>query len=332
MDGVTGAFVAQPVLRRYWHAVARPDALAGGPLAVTLLGVRLVVWRAPGGELAAAVDRCPHREAPLSAGVVVDLGLQCPYHGWTYAADGRCVLVPSAGPGAAVPPRAVLQRVHAAERYGLVWLCLDEPAAPIPAIAEDTDRCFRRINQPVERWAASATRLVDNFLDTAHFPFVHLGSFGGAGDAMVARVELEPLGDFYGYRYEVTAANALGAEASGQSAGTVERRMSTGFSLPFLVRSTIEYATGLRHTLLLSSAPIDDEASWFTFVVWRNDDFSVPADEVTRLDRMIGAEDKRMLEQVPGPLPLDATTLVNVQADRASLEWKRRFKELLEAR
>ena len=325
-----GTFAGSTVLRSYWHAVARPDALLDGPLAITLLGERLVVWRAPGGELAAAVDRCPHREAPLSAGTVVAGGLQCPYHGWTYDEGGRCVLVPSAGTGAAIPPRAVLQSVRAAERYGLIWLCLDEPAAPIPTIAEDTEPGFRRINQPVERWAASATRLVDNFLDTAHFPFVHLGSFGGAADPEVARVELEPLGDFYGYQYEVEAVNsAAGASASGQAAATVSRRMSTGFALPFLVRSTIEYATGLRHTLLLASAPIDDEATWFTFVVWRNDDFSVPGDEVTRLDRMIGAEDKRMLEQVPGPLPLDATTLVNVQADRASLEWKRRFNDLL---
>ena len=325
-----GTFAASPALRRYWHAVARPDALLAGPLAVTLLGQPVVVWRTPDGRVAAADDRCPHREAPLSHGTVVDLGLQCPYHGWTYDGDGRCVLVPSAGPGATVPPRAVLRAVHAAERYGLVWLCLDEPAAPIPEIAEDTDGCFRRINQPVERWSASATRLVDNFLDTAHFPFVHLGSFGGAADPEVARVDLKPLGDFFGYQYEVVAANTLGADASGQAGATVERRMSTGYALPFLVRSTIEYATGLRHTLLLSSAPIDDDSTWFTFVVWRNDDFSVPGDEVTRLDRLIGAEDKRMLEQVPGPLPLDATTLVNVQADRASVEWKRRFKELLD--
>jgi phenylpropionate dioxygenase-like ring-hydroxylating dioxygenase large terminal subunit len=331
-NGAVTSFACNPALRGYWHAVARPDAVLAGPLAVTLLGERLVVWRAPEGRLAAAVDRCPHREAPLSAGTVVDLGLQCPYHGWTYDADGCCVLVPSAGLGAAVPPRAVLQRVHVAERYGLLWLCLDEPVAPIPEIAEDTDRDFRRINQPVEQWAASATRLVDNFLDTAHFPFVHLGSFGGAADPEVARMELEPLGDFYGYQYEVVAANAMGAEASGQTGATVERRMSTGFALPLLVRSTIEYATGLRHTLLLTSAPIDDGSTWFTFVVWRNDDFSVPGDEVTRLDRLIGAEDKRMLEQVAGPLPLDATTLVNVQADRASVEWRRRFKTLLDER
>ncbi len=325
------SFASNPALRGYWYAVAQPASLLGGPLAVTLLGEQLVVWRSPGGAVAAAYDRCPHREAPLSAGSVVDRGLQCPYHGWTYDADGRCVLVPSSGPDGAIPPRAVLRRIQATERYGLVWLCLDEPVAPIPAVAEDTEPSFRRINQVVERWEAATTRLVDNFLDYAHFPFVHLGSFGGATDPEVGRVDLEPLGEFYGYQYAVEAANpATGAAASGQSGTTVSRRMSTGFALPFTVRSTIEYASGLRHTLLLLSTPIDDERSYFTFVVWRNDDFSVPGDEVTRLDRLIGAEDKRMLEQLSGPLPLDATALVNVQADRASVEWKRRLKELLD--
>ena len=60
-----------------------------------------------------------------------------------------------------------------------------------------------------------------------------------------------------------------------------------------------------------------------------NDDFSVAAEEVTRLDFAIGAEDKRMLELVPGVLPLDQTTLVNVQSDRCSVEWRRQLSEYL---
>ena len=83
------------------------------------------------------------------------------------------------------------------------------------------------------------------------------------------------------------------------------------------MRSTIHYGNGLQHVLLLLSTPIDDVTSLFTFVVWRNDDFKVSAEEVIRFDLAIGAEDKRMLEKVPGVLPLDQTTLVSVQADRA---------------
>ena len=78
--------------------------------------------------------------------------------------------------------------------------------------------------------------------------------------------------------------------------------MSSAFSLPFTVRSTILYETGLEHIILLLSAPIDDITSYFTFVIWRNDDFSVPEDEVVAFDRAIGAEDKLMLEMLDGRL------------------------------
>jgi hypothetical protein len=95
------------------------------------------------------------------------------------------------------------------------------------------------------------------------------------------------------------------------------------------VRSTIQYESGLEHILLLCSTPIDDVTSYFTFVVWRNDDFSVPADEAVAFDRLIGAEDKAMLERVPGVLPLTQTGVVSVHAARGSVEWRRQFAALV---
>jgi len=109
----------------------------------------------------------------------------------------------------------------------------------------------------------------------------------------------------------------------------VHRKMSSGFNLPLICRSTIEYETGLSHILLLVSTPIDDVTSYFTFVVWRSDDFAIPSDEVLRLDFLIGAEDKRMLETFDTVLPLDQTSLVSVQADKCSVEWRRQFAALL---
>jgi phenylpropionate dioxygenase-like ring-hydroxylating dioxygenase large terminal subunit len=327
------SFAAVPALRRAWHALTRSIDVgpASGPLAVTVCGEDLVVWRAGDGRVVAAPDCCPHRQAPLSAGTIVGGDLRCCYHGWTFDGGGRCVAIPALDADATIPPRAHLRTVATQERYGLVWICLDEPAAPLPNVPEDADGAFRRIVEPVARWHVAATRAVDNFLDVAHFPFVHAGTFGGAAEARVAPVTLEALGDFYGWRYEVRAANAGAATtASGQSSDVVERAMTTGFSLPFVVRSTIDYrASGLRHVLLLVTTPVDDEHSLFTFVVWRNDDRSVPDDEVVAFDRAIGAEDKLMLERIPGTLPLDATSLVSTQADRASLEWRRQLRAML---
>ena len=73
-------------------------------------------------------------------------------------------------------------------------------------------------------------------------------------------MELEPLGDFYGYQYEVRGGEPADRRGGVGAIGDHRaRRMSTGFTLPFTVRSTIEYDTGLRHALLLLSTPIDDE-------------------------------------------------------------------------
>ena len=327
----TSVLVSRPALRAYWHAVARVTDLRPGPHAVTLLGEPLVLWRDPDGQVQAAPDRCPHREAPLSEGRVLDGVLECAYHGWCFGAGGRCDRVPSATEGVPVPPRAHLPTHLAVERYGLVWVCLGDPVAGIPDIAQDDDPLFRRINTEIQLWTTSATRMVDNFLDISHFPYVHVGTFGRAQDTVVPRIEMGELdASFVGYAYEVDVNNTeLGATATGMAAKVLTRRMTTGFNLPFTVRSTIHYETGLDHIILLISTPVDDVTSLFTFVVWRNDDFSVPSEEVIVLDRAIGAEDKRMLEKLPGVLPLDATTLVSVQADKASVEWRRRLIGLL---
>lgn len=322
--------VDNSALLDHWYVVAEGADLEGGPVGVRLLDRSLVVWRGPDGGILAAPDRCPHREAPLSAGRVTDGCLVCPYHGWTFGAEGRCVEVPSSGAGRPVPPAAHLATVHAVERYGLVWICLGEPAVDIPRMAAEDDPAYRRINSGVEVWTVSATRMTDNFLDISHFPWVHVATFGLPENTEVPKVEMGDLDDgWVGYSYTVEVGNEAGAVASGLDAKVITREMSSGFALPFTVRSTIRYETGLEHLILLCSTPIDDVTSYFTFVIWRNDDFSVPAEEVIAFDRAIGAEDKVMLEKVPGVLPMDQQATVSVQADKASVEWRRRLAALM---
>ena len=322
--------IEHPALANYWHVVAESADVAADPVAVRLLGRDVVVWRGPSGEIVAAPDRCPHREAPLSLGTVRDGCLSCPYHGWTFGSEGRCVLVPSSGEGRPVPPAAHLPTMHVSERYGLVWVCPGEPVARIPVIEADDDPSYRRINTGIDTWKVSAGRMTDNFLDISHFPYVHVGTFGIESNTVVPKIELEQLDDdFHGYDYTVEVGNEAGAVASGIDADVVTRRMTTGFNLPFTVRSTIHYHTGLDHLILLCSTPVDDVTSLFTFVIWRNDDHSVPAEEVIAFDRAIGAEDKLMLERVPGVLQLEQQATVSVQSDRPSVEWRRRLSTVL---
>ena len=327
MNSATDIFCHSNALANSWHAVALSAGLTSGPLAVHLLGRRYVFWRSPEDGVVALPDRCPHREAPLSAGCIVEGQLTCRYHGWRFNTQGRCVHIPSVGPDATIPPKAHLSTLHTTEQYGLIWLCPGQPAAAIPHIPQEAAPTFQRINTPVDIWRVSATRMVDNFLDIAHIPFVHWGTIGSSTDEVVPNITLEQLDDdFFGYRYEVKVDNpAQAAATSGMASSVLTRQMSSGFSLPFTCRSTIRYETGLEHMLLLLSTPIDDVTSYFTFVVWRNDDFSVPAGEIISFDLAIGAEDKAMLEQIDGVLPLDPTQTANVAADKPSVAWRRRF-------
>jgi phenylpropionate dioxygenase-like ring-hydroxylating dioxygenase large terminal subunit len=327
----TEVLCQNPALRDAWFAVARTVDIGDSPTRVTLLATDVVLYRSASGVVAAP-DRCPHREAPLSAGTMRDGCVVCPYHGWSFGAEGRCTDVPSSAEHVPPPPRAHLATYACTEKYGLVWVCLGTPHLDLPVIPNDDDPSFRRINTPVEVWHTSAPRMTDNFLDITHFPWVHVGTFGRGQTTQAPKVELEELDNgWFGYRYEVKANNDTtgGAMASGQTEAVVERSMTSGFHLPLDVRSTIRYSSGLEHILLLLSTPIDDVTSYFTFVVWRNDDFAVSAEEIIRFDLAIGAEDKRMLELLDGVLPLDQTTLVSVQADKCNVEWRRRLVDFM---
>src|SRR6202000_1858067 len=77
-------------LTNHWFVVAQSHELRGEPIARTLNGVPLVLFRENGTKAAALLDRCPHRNVPLSAGEIVSGQLQCAYHGWRFDAEGAC--------------------------------------------------------------------------------------------------------------------------------------------------------------------------------------------------------------------------------------------------
>ena len=324
-------FSDNPELRNHWYAIANVVDVNAGVVGRRLLGESLVLYTDPSGEVVVAPDRCPHREAPLSAGAVNDGVLVCCYHGWQFGRGGQCVGIPSADPGFPIPGNGHLQPYRSQVRYGLVWVCLGEPSADIPEIGHEGREGFRRINNPVDTWNASVTRMTDNFMDIAHFPWVHTGTFGNDQRTHVPKIDIVDLpGGFRGYEYPVIAENPPAAQlTSGQVQDNANREMTTGFYLPFTVRSTILYESGLEHIILLLSSPIDDLTSNFTFVVWRNDDFSVSAEDTIQFDRAIGAEDKVMLEMIPGVLPMEQGALANTQSDKPSTAWRLKFQDLL---
>ena len=77
------------------------------------------------------------------------------------------------------------------ERFGLVWTTLGRPAKEVYDLPEahEPDRRYVRCGWVTLR--TSAPRIVENFLDMAHFPFVHPGVLGSEPWTEVADYEAE---------------------------------------------------------------------------------------------------------------------------------------------
>jgi phenylpropionate dioxygenase-like ring-hydroxylating dioxygenase large terminal subunit len=178
--------------RRWWYPVARSSELGRRPLAVTLMDTPLVGFRGPGGRPAVLLDRCAHRNYPLSLGRVTgDCGLECGYHGWTYDDAGRCVRVPGlAGDRTAAADTRQVPSHAALEQDGIVWAWGEPDAEPtrrpfaLPELAGPGagEVIFRRDLE------CTLHASLENALDVPHTAFLHRGIFRGASPRPITAV------------------------------------------------------------------------------------------------------------------------------------------------
>jgi phenylpropionate dioxygenase-like ring-hydroxylating dioxygenase large terminal subunit len=144
------------------------------PLARTVADTPLVLFRTHDG-VAALLDRCPHRNYPLSEGRLIGGGLRCPYHGWRFGADGACLEVPGCRLGPRDGSRLSATPVGVVERNGAVLIRLADKGSELPELepwgAADHDHFWW--SQGV--WRGRALDALENVLDPFHTNFIHDG-------------------------------------------------------------------------------------------------------------------------------------------------------------
>jgi phenylpropionate dioxygenase-like ring-hydroxylating dioxygenase large terminal subunit len=325
----------QPILRKFWYPVIPESMLRAGPKPFTLLGRELVLWLDGAGKAVAMDDRCPHRHARLSKGWILEGQLQCGYHGWTFNGEGSCTRIPQKDDddpaGIAVP------RYRTAQRYGYVWVALEEPLGALPELGEDSDPAFRRIYEFYEPWKCSGLRLMENSFDNAHFSFVHRNTFGKFDSPSPSKMNLYPFPDGLGFTMDtvVPVKNVpLSKKALNMDTAETVRNNTGTWWLPFFRKLRMRYPTGLVHTIITAATPISDHSSQIVQIAYRNDtEAEAKAADIIAFDRAVVTEDREVLESTTFDTPVDLRRReeMHMASDQPGLLMRRQLLALFHA-
>ncbi len=75
-------------------------------------GRPIAVFRTSEDTVFVLVDECPHRQGPLSEGIVAGNTVTCPLHNWVIDLAGGDALAPDEGGTPSLPVRIVAGQVH----------------------------------------------------------------------------------------------------------------------------------------------------------------------------------------------------------------------------
>lgn len=162
------------IFEKYWLVAMRASELKIKPQRRLILGKPVVFYRHERG-VAALLDRCPHRNAPLSTGRLKKDCLSCPYHGWMFGPDGECRSIPGL-PDHKIINAPKIPTYHTIEQDGLIWIYM----------GEGNPQNFPYKGRPVfdqeatpDLWhlivCGDLVNILENFLDGTHTHFVHAG-------------------------------------------------------------------------------------------------------------------------------------------------------------
>jgi phenylpropionate dioxygenase-like ring-hydroxylating dioxygenase large terminal subunit len=284
--------------RRFWYPVM-PSAELGHrrPRSVDLWGTPLAVFRDSSGAPKAVVDRCPHRNVPLSLGRVTAKGhLACAYHGWRFDGEGRCMAVPGlAEGGAGARPRSVTAH-PACERDGFVWVWADPEVEPtgepfrLPHL--DGPGCGRT----VLRYDLDCTlhAALENALDVPHTAFLHRGVFRGGEPREITAVR-RPVPGGVEVSYEGEPVGMGRFRARSGTAPTFEHW--DRFFLPSVAQVEYRVAGWLRIVNTILHLPLEPfrTRAWFVVQYWTRLPAPLVAPVVAVRGRRILGQDARML-------------------------------------
>ena len=162
------------LLRRYWHPIAAAaDLDEKWTRRVRLLGEDLVLFRDRSGRRGLIAEQCPHRRASFAHGIPTEDGIRCPYHGWEFDAQGKCLDQPNEPNNCAFRDKVATTAYPVEELGGLLFAYLGpEPRPLLPRfdgfVTEGSIRMLGRTVLPIN-WL----QIMENSVDPIHTEWLH---------------------------------------------------------------------------------------------------------------------------------------------------------------
>jgi phthalate 4,5-dioxygenase oxygenase subunit len=167
------------MMRRFWlpfllsSEIERPDS---DPVRVKLLGEELVVFRDTEGRVGLIDEYCAHRGVSLWFGRNEECGLRCPYHGWKFDINGKCIELPSEGNNPKAMERVSLKSYPCIEKGGVVWAYMGPPEKkPADPNFEWTNVAPDQLYVSKRLQECNYLQALEGGIDSSHVTWLHGG-------------------------------------------------------------------------------------------------------------------------------------------------------------
>ena len=213
--------------------------------------------------------------------------------------------------------------VRTQERYGHVFVTLGDQPRDLLEMPEFDEPGRRLITCGIVTVKASPLRIVENFLDMGHFPFVHTNILGAEPDTEVNPYKAEIRADVD--EVWATECTFVQQQAAMSATGAIETQYQYRVASPFI---TVLYKTcpardDAWDLIGLFVQPLTDEhCDVHTFMLLYDDDN--PDLALVHFQQVIFLQDRSILEnQRPVRMPLEPGYEHPVKADLASSVYRR---------
>ncbi len=219
-------------------------------------------------------------------------------------------------------------RLPTLERYGYLWVCTgDKPQRPLFELPEYAEPGRHIVDCGGIGVATSGLRVIENFLDMGHFPYIHTGTLGRVPDTEVAP-----------YRTQIDATTGeiwaldcqfFQPQASASASGGIDAQYRYRVMQPFtaaLYKSSPNRSDA-QDVIGLFVQPLDDEhvIAHVLLVYYEN---QLSDAQMIAFQHMIFGQDKPILEsQRPRRLPLHGPLEAHMRCDLTSATYRRWLRQ-----